>query len=83
MISAPGEATGAVIVAPSARTALLRLRPVVRVVLVPATMELLGNANWWLPRWLQRVIPRVRIDETPTDVEIPPEPEKELVGAGR
>jgi RND superfamily putative drug exporter len=25
---------------------------IVRVVLVPATMELLGNANWWLPKWL-------------------------------
>ena len=25
---------------------------IVRMVLVPATMELLGNANWWLPRWL-------------------------------
>ena len=25
---------------------------IVRLVLVPATMELLGNANWWLPRWL-------------------------------
>ena len=27
---------------------------VVRIVLVPATMELLGDANWWLPRWLRR-----------------------------
>jgi len=26
-------------------------------VLVPATMELLGKANWWLPRWLARVLP--------------------------
>jgi RND superfamily putative drug exporter len=34
----------------------------VRVVLVPATMELLGNANWWLPRWLDRLLPRVRVD---------------------
>src|SRR5690606_16124546 len=32
---------------------------VVRMVLVPATMELLGDRNWWLPRWLQRVLPRV------------------------
>jgi RND superfamily putative drug exporter len=35
---------------------------IVRVVLVPATMELLGDANWWLPRWLNRLLPRVRID---------------------
>ena len=27
----------------------------VRMVLVPATMELLGRANWWLPRWLDRL----------------------------
>jgi RND superfamily putative drug exporter len=56
---------------------------IVRVVLVPATMELLGDANWWLPRWLQRIVPRVRIEETPSDVEIPSAPEKELVGVGR
>src|SRR3954462_5337037 len=45
---------------------------IVRVVLVPATMELLGDANWWLPRWLQRIVPRVRIEEATTDVEVPP-----------
>ena len=56
---------------------------IVRVVLVPATMELLGDANWWLPRWLDRILPRVRIEEATTDVEVPPEPEQELVGASR
>ena len=30
---------------------------VVRLVLVPAMMELLGNANWWLPGWLDRRLP--------------------------
>jgi len=30
---------------------------VVRLVLVPAVMELLGNANWWMPGWLDRLIP--------------------------
>jgi RND superfamily putative drug exporter len=35
---------------------------IVRVVLVPNTMELLGDANWWLPRWLSRLLPRVQID---------------------
>jgi uncharacterized membrane protein YdfJ with MMPL/SSD domain len=29
----------------------------VRMVLVPALMELLGAANWWLPRWLARILP--------------------------
>jgi putative drug exporter of the RND superfamily len=36
---------------------------IVRLVLVPATMELLGRANWWLPHWLGRVLPRIRIEE--------------------
>ena len=35
----------------------------VRLVLVPATMELLGSANWWLPKWLGRILPRIRIEE--------------------
>jgi hypothetical protein len=28
-------------------------------VLVPSTMEILGNANWWLPKWLDRIIPHI------------------------
>ncbi|MEZ5410199.1 MAG: MMPL family transporter [Acidimicrobiales bacterium] len=35
---------------------------VIRVVLVPATMTLLGRANWWLPGWLDRVLPAIDID---------------------
>ena len=35
---------------------------IVRMVLVPATMELLGEANWWLPRWLQRILPKFKIE---------------------
>jgi RND superfamily putative drug exporter len=36
---------------------------VVRMVLVPATMEVLGDANWWLPRWLARILPKVKVEE--------------------
>jgi RND superfamily putative drug exporter len=32
---------------------------IVRMVLVPATMALMGRANWWLPGWLDRRLPRV------------------------
>jgi RND superfamily putative drug exporter len=39
---------------------------VVRMVLVPATMALLGNANWWLPRWLDRILPHLDLDHGPT-----------------
>jgi putative drug exporter of the RND superfamily len=35
---------------------------VVRLIVVPATMELLGDKNWWLPRWLDRILPRVKVD---------------------
>jgi putative drug exporter of the RND superfamily len=35
---------------------------VVRLVLVPSVMEILGRANWWLPRWLDRILPRVALD---------------------
>jgi RND superfamily putative drug exporter len=35
---------------------------VVRMVLVPATMALMGDANWWLPRWLERRLPRVDVE---------------------
>jgi putative drug exporter of the RND superfamily len=45
---------------------------IVRLVLVPATMELLGSANWWLPRWLGRILPRIRIEEgTPKPAPAP------------
>ncbi|MCU0309653.1 MAG: MMPL family transporter [Acidimicrobiales bacterium] len=35
---------------------------VVRMLLVPATMELLGDRNWWLPGWLDRVLPRIDVE---------------------
>ena len=41
---------------------------VVRMVLVPATMELLGSANWWFPSWLDRIVPRLHV-EASTDVD--------------
>jgi RND superfamily putative drug exporter len=30
---------------------------IARALLVPSTMRLLGNVNWWLPKWLQRLLP--------------------------
>ena len=43
---------------------------IVRMLLVPATMELLGDANWWLPRWLDRALPRVAVEGHPLEVRI-------------
>ena len=34
----------------------------VRMLIVPSTMELLGARNWWLPKWLDRIIPNLRVE---------------------
>jgi RND superfamily putative drug exporter len=31
-------------------------------VLVPATMELLGDRNWWIPKWLDRALPKIDVE---------------------
>ena len=35
---------------------------IVRMLLVPALMHLVGKAAWWLPRWLDRIIPDVDVE---------------------
>jgi putative drug exporter of the RND superfamily len=35
---------------------------VIRMLLVPATMELLGDRNWWLPAWLDRLLPSIDVE---------------------
>jgi RND superfamily putative drug exporter len=63
---------------------------IVRMLLVPSTMELLGDRNWWLPKWLDRILPVVHVEAAPDEAdrggvlgEQPDEGERELVGAGR
>lgn len=46
-------------------TAIFVDATLVRMVLVPATMKLLGDANWWLPSWLDRLLPHSSIDPLP------------------
>ena len=55
-------------------TAVLVDATLVRMVLVPATMELLGGANWWLPRWLDRLLPKVDVEGAEPEVIAEPEP---------
>jgi RND superfamily putative drug exporter len=43
-------------------TAVLFDASVVRMLLVPATMELLGDRNWWLPRWLDNLLPNISVE---------------------
>ncbi len=54
---------------------------IIRLVLVPATMELLGDKNWWMPAWLDRIIPTLDIEGTHTVAteSAVPQPETELV----
>src|SRR5262249_32002830 len=42
-------------------------------ILVPAAMHLFGDANWWLPRWLDRSLPHLAI-EPPARAPAPPAP---------
>jgi RND superfamily putative drug exporter len=52
-------------------TAILVDATLIRMVLVPATMELLGDRNWWLPSWLDRLLPNVHAEgHEPSDAEI-------------
>ncbi len=48
--------------------AILLDATLVRLVLVPAAMELLGHWNWWLPRPLARILPDVAIEQAPVPV---------------
>jgi RND superfamily putative drug exporter len=43
-------------------TAIFVDATVVRMVLVPATMELLGDRNWWYPAWLDRITPHLSVE---------------------
>ncbi len=61
---------------------------IVRLILVPSLMSMLGKANWWLPGWLDRILPKVQIeapedeltDDELTDDEPEPLGEPDTVG---
>jgi RND superfamily putative drug exporter len=58
----------------------------IRLVIVPSTMELLGDANWWLPGWLDRILPHLDVEgpgiTAVTDDAITDEPDLTPVGGG-
>ncbi len=43
-------------------TAVLLDATLVRMLLVPATMELLGEKNWWIPKWLDKILPTINVE---------------------
>ncbi|HRA47600.1 MAG TPA: MMPL family transporter, partial [Thermomicrobiales bacterium] len=51
-------------------TAIFLDATIVRLILVPATMELLGDWNWWFPSWLDRILPRINVEGSAHDVSL-------------
>jgi putative drug exporter of the RND superfamily len=64
-------------------TAVLFDATVVRMLLVPATMELLGDRNWWLPRWLDRLLPNLDVEGHHAEEELTEEASPVAVGGGQ
>ncbi|MEV4347670.1 hypothetical protein AB0J83_24715 [Actinoplanes sp. NPDC049596] len=46
---------------------------VVRLVLVPAAISLFGRAAWWLPKWLDRLLPRIDVEGAALETWPPPD----------
>ena len=56
---------------------------VVRMTLVPAVLALLGRSAWWLPRWLDRILPDLDVEGARLAAPVTPakEPEPSLLGS--
>jgi RND superfamily putative drug exporter len=51
----------------------------IRMAVVPSVMQLLGRANWWYPRWLERVTPKISVDPEHEGFDLGEGAESELV----
>ena len=60
-------------------TAIALDATIVRMVVVPATMALMGRANWWLPGWLDRLLPHVSVEGE----ALPPARERVMTPVGQ
>ena len=47
---------------------------IVRLILVPTTMELMGDCNWWLPKWLDRILPDMDFESSGSEAPAEEEP---------
>jgi RND superfamily putative drug exporter len=45
---------------------------IIRLLLLPAVMHLVGPAMWWMPAWLERRLPHFHIERPDSDDELPP-----------
>jgi RND superfamily putative drug exporter len=50
-------------------TAIFVDATIVRMILVPAVMQLLGRRNWWIPRWLETMLPSLNLEPTAATTE--------------
>jgi putative drug exporter of the RND superfamily len=50
-------------------TAIFLDATVIRLILVPAVMEIAGKWNWWIPDWLERILPRIDVERAPAGAE--------------
>jgi putative drug exporter of the RND superfamily len=53
----------------------------VRMVIAPAVVTLLGDRAWWLPAWLDRLLPNVSLEGRRSEATVEVEPEREKVMA--
>ena len=51
-------------------TAIFLDATLVRMVLVPAVMQILGDRNWWIPDWLERILPRLDVEPRTATAEV-------------
>ncbi len=51
---------------------------IVRMILVPSAMELLGDLNWWIPKLLDKILPMIRVNSE----DVVPVPAAALAGGG-
>ena len=63
-------------------TAILVDAVIVRSALVPALMQMLGKANWWFPRWLDRLLPHLNVESEEGDGELVEAAEGKAAGVG-
>ncbi len=55
----------------------------VRMVLVPAIMTLLGRHAWWMPHWMEPLVPRLHLEEAGAPAPVPAQPSPQRSSAGR
>ena len=56
---------------------------IVRMTLIPALMYLIGERAWWLPRWLDRILPNVDIEGENLPARSVDQADRDAAGSGR